>query len=76
MMAEVAKYGNPTIKRAYGDWSSPRLSGWSTELNARAIRGMHQGAFTRGKNSTDSRNGSRHWRTSGTAWSIGLMRRS
>ena len=54
LLDEIAKYGNPTIKRAYGDWSSPRLSGWSTELNARAIRGMHQGAFTRGKNSTDS----------------------
>lgn len=54
LLDEIAKYGNPTIKRAYGDWSSPRLSGWSTELNLRAIRGMHQGAFTRGKNSTDS----------------------
>ena len=54
LLDEIAKYGNPTIKRAYGDWSSPRLGGWSTELNLRAIRGMHQGAFTRGKNSTDS----------------------
>ena len=54
LLDEIAKYGNPTIKRAYGDWSSPRLGGWSAELNARAIRGMHQGAFTRGKNSTDS----------------------
>ena len=54
LLDEVAKFGNPTIKRAYGDWSSPHLSGWSNELNARAIRGIHQGAFTRGKNSTDS----------------------
>ena len=54
LLDEVAKYGNPTIKRAYGDWSSSHLSGWGNELNARAIRGMHQGAFTRGKNSTDS----------------------
>ena len=54
LLDEVAKFGNPTIKRAYGDWSSPHLSGWGNELNARAIRGMHQGAFTRGKNSTDS----------------------
>ena len=54
MLDEIAKYGNPTIKRAYGDWSSPRLGGWSQELNARAIRGMHQGAFTTGKNATDS----------------------
>lgn len=54
LLDEIAKFGNPTIKRAYGDWSSPRLGGWSNELNVRAIRGMHQGAFTRGKNSTDS----------------------
>ena len=54
LLDEIAKYGNPTIKRAYGDWSSPRLGGWIPELNARAIRGMHQGAYTTGKNSTDS----------------------
>ncbi len=54
LLDEIAKFGNPTIKRAYGDWSSPHLSGWGKELNVRAIRGMHQGAFTRGKNSTDS----------------------
>ena len=54
ILDELAKYGTPTIKRAYGDWSSSRLSGWTRELNARAIRGMHQNAFTTGKNSTDS----------------------
>ena len=54
LLDEIAKFGNPTIKRAYGDWSSSRLNGWAVELNARAIRGMHQNAFTTGKNSTDS----------------------
>ena len=54
MLDELAKYGTPTIKRAYGDFSSPRLGGWSRELNTRAIRAMHQNAFTTGKNSTDS----------------------
>ena len=54
ILDELAKYGTPTIKRAYGDFSSPRLSGWTRELNARAIRAMHQNAFTTGKNSTDS----------------------
>jgi len=54
LLEEVAKYGTPTIKRAYGDFSHQRLSGWSRELNARAIRSMHQMAFTTGKNSTDS----------------------
>ena len=54
LLEEVAKYGTPTIKRAYGDFSSSRLTGWTRELNARAIRSMHQIAFTTGKNSTDS----------------------
>ena len=54
ILDELAKYGTPTIKRAYGDWSSPRLGGWTRELNARAIRAMHQNAYTTGKNSTDS----------------------
>ena len=39
LLEEVAKYGTPTIKRAYGDFSSSRLTGWTRELNARAIRG-------------------------------------
>ena len=54
ILDELAKYGTPTIKRAYGDFSSTRLQGWRRELNARAIRAMHQTAFTSGKNSTDS----------------------
>ena len=54
LLEELAKYGTPTIKRAYGDFSSQRLSGWTRELNARAIRAIHQTAFTTGKNSTDS----------------------
>ncbi|MGH3361150.1 MAG: NYN domain-containing protein [Nocardioides sp.] len=54
LLDELAKYGTPTIKRAYGDWSSRNLGGWTKELDARAIRAMHQKAFTTGKNSTDS----------------------
>ena len=54
LLEELAKYGTPTIKRAYGDWSSQRLNGWSKELNVRAIRAMQQHAYTVGKNSTDS----------------------
>ncbi|MFC6287661.1 NYN domain-containing protein [Nocardioides sp. GCM10027113] len=53
ILDEIASYGTPTIKRAYGDFSSSRLQKWTRELNARAIRAMHQNAFTTGKNSTD-----------------------
>ena len=53
LMEEVAKYGVPTVKRAYGDWSSNRLSGWKDQLNRHAIQPVQQFAYTTGKNSTD-----------------------
>ena len=30
VMAEVAVYGTPTIKRIYGDWTSPNMSTWKS----------------------------------------------
>lgn len=53
VLAEAAKYGRPTVRRAYGDWSSARLSGWRDELNRRAIQPIQQFAYTSGKNATD-----------------------
>lgn len=53
LLSEVAKYGTPTIKRVYGDWSNPHLTQWSRKLNSMGLRAMHQNAFTMGKNSTD-----------------------
>ncbi len=54
LLEEVAKYGTPTIKRAYGDWTTQHLVGWKDELLRHAIQPMQQFAYTRGKNSTDS----------------------
>jgi uncharacterized LabA/DUF88 family protein len=54
LLEEIAKYGTPTIKRAYGDWTTPRLAGWKEELLSHSIQPMQQFANTRGKNSTDS----------------------
>lgn len=53
VLSEVAKYGNPTIKRVYGDWTNPHLSTWARRLNSLGLRAMHQNAFTRSKNSSD-----------------------
>lgn len=53
LLSEVAKYGTPTIKRVYGDWTNPHLTQWSRKLNSMGLRAMHQNAFTMGKNSTD-----------------------
>jgi len=54
MMEEIAKYGNPTIKRIYGDWTSPHLTRWKPLLLQNAITPIQQYAYTIGKNATDS----------------------
>ena len=54
MMEEIAKYGNPTIKRIYGDWTNPKLSKWKNILLENAITPMQQYGYTTGKNATDS----------------------
>jgi hypothetical protein len=54
LLAEIAKYGRATVKRAYGDWTTPNLRGWKEAINAHAIQPMQQFAYTTGKNATDS----------------------
>ena len=54
MMEEIAKYGNPTIKRIYGDWTRPGLSKWKNLLLENAITPIQQYGYTTGKNATDS----------------------
>jgi uncharacterized LabA/DUF88 family protein len=54
LLEEIAKYGTPTIKRAYGDWTTQHLVGWKDELLRHAIQPVQQFAYTRGKNATDS----------------------
>lgn len=54
VLEELASYGTTTIKRAYGDWTSPRLGGWKAELNRLAIKPQQQFAYTVGKNATDT----------------------
>ncbi len=54
MLEEIAKYGTPTFKRIYGDWTRPSLSGWKGVLLENAITPIQQYSYTKGKNSTDS----------------------
>ncbi len=54
MMEEITKYGNPTIKRIYGDWTKPHLSKWKNLLLENAITPIQQYGYTTGKNATDS----------------------
>ncbi len=54
IMAELAKYGTPTIKRIYGDWTKTASKGWKNILLENAITPIQQYSYTRGKNSSDS----------------------
>lgn len=54
MLDEIAKYGNPTIKRIYADWTAPTVSGWKKVLLEHAITPIQQYSYTKGKNSSDS----------------------
>ena len=53
-MEEIAKYGNPTLKRIYGDWTRPGLNKWKNLLLENAITPIQQYGYTTGKNATDS----------------------
>lgn len=54
MLEEVAKYGIPTFKRIYGDWTKPHLTSWKTVLLENAVSPIQQYSYTSGKNATDS----------------------
>ena len=54
ILEELARYGTPTVKRAYGDWTTQHLVRWKDELHRHAIQPVQQFAYTTGKNSTDS----------------------
>ncbi len=54
LVAEIATYGVASVKRVYGDWTTPRLRGWKDAANVHAIQPIQQFAYTTGKNATDS----------------------
>lgn len=54
MLEEIARYGTPTFKRIYGDWTKPTVSAWKAVLLENAITPVQQYSYTKGKNSTDS----------------------
>jgi uncharacterized LabA/DUF88 family protein len=54
MLAEVSKYGRTTVRRIYGDWTTPNMNSWKGTLQENAIQPMQQFRNTVGKNATDS----------------------
>jgi uncharacterized LabA/DUF88 family protein len=54
MLEEIAKYGTPTFKRIYGDWTSNNKQSWKAVLLPHAITPIQQYSYTTGKNATDA----------------------
>src|SRR5882757_10179571 len=53
LFEEVAKYGEASVRRIYGDFSGPHLKSWSEILQKHAIDPYQQFAYTKGKNASD-----------------------
>jgi len=54
MLEEISKYGKATIRRIYGDWTTPQMNSWKETLNQYSISPIQKFSYTTGKNSTDS----------------------
>ena len=54
VLAEAVKYGTNTVRRIYGDWTTPNMSGWKSALQNHAFQPEQQFRYTTGKNATDS----------------------
>lgn len=54
ILAEIARFGEASVKRIYGDFTSPNSSSWKKVLQKYAIKPVQQFAYTTGKNATDS----------------------
>lgn len=54
LLAEVARFGEATVRRIYGDFTSPASAAWKKFLNKHSIKPVQQFAYTTGKNATDS----------------------
>jgi uncharacterized LabA/DUF88 family protein len=54
LLDEVAKYGVASVKRIYGNWTTPQLQGWKDALLSHSIIPIQQFSYTTKKNATDS----------------------
>lgn len=54
ILVEAGRYGNATIRRVYGDWTTTSMKSWKETLNTYAIQPIQQFTYAVGKNATDS----------------------
>jgi uncharacterized protein (TIGR00288 family) len=54
IVVEAGRFGNATVRRIYGDWTTSNMKSWKEPLNSYAFQPMQQFRYTIGKNATDS----------------------
>lgn len=54
LLAEIARFGDATVRRIYGDFTAPTSASWKKVLQRYAIKPVQQFAYSTGKNATDS----------------------
>jgi NYN domain/OST-HTH/LOTUS domain len=53
ILKEITAYGEPALRRVYGDWAAPRLQPWSKKVHALGLVAHQETANTKGKNASD-----------------------
>lgn len=53
ILKEVTAFGEPALRRVYGDWSSGQLKKWSEKIRALGLVAHQETANTKGKNASD-----------------------
>lgn len=53
ILKEITRYGEPALRRVYGDWSSDQLQNWKKEVVKLGMVANQETANTKGKNASD-----------------------
>ncbi|MBV7380380.1 NYN domain-containing protein [Maritimibacter dapengensis] len=53
ILKEITAYGEPALRRVYGDWSSQRLAPWKGKVQELGLVAHQESANTKGKNASD-----------------------
>ena len=53
ILKEITTFGEPALRRVYGDWSSGRLNSWTKAVRDLGLVAHQESANTVGKNASD-----------------------
>lgn len=53
ILKEIADYGEPALRRVYGDWSNTGMQGWTEAVRTQGLVAQQESANTKGKNASD-----------------------